>query len=170
MKSWLDLEERFRNLALSLRYVRIDEQTGAAGEHWRIAGSAANESIRQFELLCNLAGQQITELKVCSEEILNHPDPKIRWYRLLKEVSPSYKTGISGYQTNDEGENLGWIHTGSISDIGEASANMCLQLHQTHPIKPKWYEILYRDYAIQIIIGLILLVAGAVIGTWFANS
>ena len=169
MNSWLDFEERFRNLASLLSHVRIDEQTGVAGEYWRLAGTAHNEVVKQFEILCDQAGQQITKLAACPEEILNHPDPKIRWYRFLKMVSPSYKTGISGWQTNNEGEILGWICTGSISDIGVASANLCLHLHQTHPIKPKWHETLYRDYAKEIIIGFILLLAGAVIGKWFAS-
>lgn len=168
MKTWLDFESRFRELSPALQQARIDNQTGAVGEYWRIAGISPNkEAVRQFELLCNLSGQQITELHACSAEILNHEDPKIRWYRLLKNTSASYERGISGYQSDEEGNSLEWIHGGTISNICESSANLCLQLHSTHPIKQKWHEIVYQDYGKQIVIGIILLLIGGVIGAWF---
>jgi hypothetical protein len=168
MKTWLDFESRFRGLSSVLQHARIDDQSGSAGEYWRIAGITSNsEAIRQFELLCNISGQQITELQACSDEILNHEDPKIRWYRLLKNTSAIYERDNPAYKCDDEGNNLGWLYGGTISNICESSANLCLQLHSSHPIKLKWHEVLYQDYGKQVIIGIILLIIGGFIGAWF---
>jgi hypothetical protein len=38
MKSWLELEERFREIKEPLIYLRLDIQSGPAGEHWCITG------------------------------------------------------------------------------------------------------------------------------------
>ncbi|WP_257969817.1 hypothetical protein [Vibrio parahaemolyticus] len=56
MNSWLDFEHRFRTLAPVLQYHRLDDQTGAAGEWWRVAGQPC-KSVEEFELLCELAGE-----------------------------------------------------------------------------------------------------------------
>ncbi len=169
MNTWLEFEARFRELSPLMQSARIDDQTGSAGEHWRIAGiTLNNETVKQYELLCNLAGQQITDLNIGSNELLNHTDPKVRWYRLLKSSTASYQNGLAGYQTDDDGNNLGWLYTGTINNICEGSANLCLQLHTTNPIKPKLRETLYQDYGKQIIIGIILLFIGGLIGAWFS--
>jgi len=60
MKTWLDLEVRFREISPALKRVRIDSQTGAAGEYWNIFKfDTSNEVISQFECLSYLAGQKL---------------------------------------------------------------------------------------------------------------
>ncbi|MGL1277962.1 hypothetical protein ACSTJ6_20310 [Vibrio parahaemolyticus] len=70
MNSWLDFEHRFRTLAPVLQYHRLDDQTGAAGEWWRVAGQPC-KSVEEFELLCELAGEQLIELLKSESEYGN---------------------------------------------------------------------------------------------------
>ena len=165
LKTWLDYEERFRNLAPRLQHSRIDDQTGAAGEHWRIAGLTNDkEALHEFDTLCTIAGRKATEaLKENSSfsDSLDHKDPRIRWYRLLKTHSTSYERGPSGYETNEDGSKQ-WSHVGTISNIGEGSANLCFWLEAHFPITQPWYKTLYEDYGKGIIVGVILIVVSSI--------
>ena len=51
MNSWIDIENRFRNIAESLKYLILDYQWGAAGEHWGLSGMRKNTVVKQFEEL-----------------------------------------------------------------------------------------------------------------------
>lgn len=165
MKTWLDYEERFKRLSPRLEHSRIDAQTGAAGEHWRVVGLTNDkEALHEFDTLCTIAGRKATDVLKGNgsySEILDHEDPKIRWYRLLKIHSTSYDHGLSGYQTEDDGSK-GWIHAGTISNIGEGSANLCLWLEAHCPITQSWYKTLYEDYGKEIIVGIILIIISAI--------
>jgi hypothetical protein len=169
MKNWIELESRFRSLAPGLQHARLDDQTGAAGEYWRLAGGFDHQAVRQFETLSLLAGTLLVEAlagQPDAKPILEGTDPKIRWYRALKAYSESHEIGPSGYQKNDAGENLGWIHSGSIQNIGEVAANVSLYLQARHPIRARWYKQIYDDYGKKIVIGLVLALAAALIGLW----
>ncbi len=165
MDNWLNFESRFKELAPRVQYSRIDDQTGAAGEYWRIAGGNNDQEAElEFETLCSLAGNHITEVLggiEAYDAMLNHEDPKIRWYRLLKQKTTSYSRSSSGYQIEDDGSK-GWIHGGTISRIGEGSANLALWLHANHPIKQYWVKTLYQDYGKEIVVGVVLIIASAV--------
>lgn len=116
-----------------------------------------------------LAGIALTEAlkgQTDAEKILSHPDPKIRWYRALKFLSGAHKTDSPGYQTNEAGENLGWIFGGTFYNLPEVAGNVCLKLHGKHPIKALWYERIYEQYGKEIIVGLVIALASAKIGLW----
>jgi hypothetical protein len=169
LKNWFDCETRFRSLAPSLQNTRLDDQGGAAGEHWRLAGSGNRETEKQFEALSALAGKLLTEAlsgQAGFEAILDHDDPKVRWYRAMKHFSGAHRAGVVAQQTNDAGENLGWIYAGSMADIANVSGNVCLCLQDKFPIRMPWYEKVYQDYGKKIIIGLVLILASALIGLW----
>lgn len=169
LKTWLDFEARFQSLAPRLKYTRLDDQTGAAGEYWRLAGGFDRESEKQFEALSHLAGNLLTETLAGQsnhERIISHNDPKVRWYRALKFLSGAHKPGPPAYLTDEAGENVRWIYGGSINHPAEVAANVCLQLQAHHPVRSRWYERLYEDYGKEIIIGLVLALATALIGLW----
>jgi hypothetical protein len=136
MKSWLEFEERFRRIAVPLQYLRIDFQWGAAGEYWRLCGMPSSALDRQFDALAELSGLALFEAAKTHPELLQivAKDKELKhiWYRALKELSGEFKFGIYGFQ-QDDGRDAG-IYTGSISNIGEASANVCLFLHGRYPI------------------------------------
>ena len=115
MDSWIDLEKRFRALAPQLAHARIDDQTGVDGEYWRIAGTATNnETVREFELLCAVAGSLISDLDVYPPEIVDHTDTTVRWFRLMKANSATYRQDIIGTVSTSDGEVRGHIVTANI--------------------------------------------------------
>jgi hypothetical protein len=138
MKSWLEFEERFRQIAFPLQYLRIDFQWGAAGEYWRLCGMPASGLDRQYEGLAELAGLALLEASKTQNDLLplvmKEKEAKHVWYRALKELTHDFKFGFYGTQHKEDGSYDGTIYTGSISNIGEASANLCLWLHARYPL------------------------------------
>jgi hypothetical protein len=141
MNSWLDFEDRFRRIAPALQYVRIDFQWGSGGEFWRLAGGATGTLNRQFEALAELGGISLFEAAKTYTELTvtlsKESDPKYVWYRVVKELSGEFKMGPFGYYTDEAGKPNGSVFTGSISNIGEVSANVCLILHSRYPLLKK---------------------------------
>lgn len=138
MKSWLEFEDRFRRIAFPLQYLRIDFQWGVDGEYWRLCGMPASGLDRQFEGLAELAGLALLQTAVTHTDLLplvtKERDAKHVWYRALKELTQDFKYGIYGVQHNEDGSYVGTICTGSISNIGDVSANLCLSLHARYPL------------------------------------
>ncbi len=138
MKSWLDLEERFRRIADRLQYLRIDFQWGAAGEFWRLCGMPFSPLYSQFEALAELAAVALEErakdFPELSSIINAETERKNRWYRALKDLSGEFKFDHFGWQTDKKDNFAGHIYLGRISNIGDASANLCLLLHSRYPI------------------------------------
>jgi len=174
MESWLEFESRFRALAPALQFTRLDAQWGAAGEYWRIAGAANSPVAQQFEILASIAGQQLAKALVLAGEtdspLLQVADAKHRWYRLLKESSPAFGNLSYGEQRNEDGSSAGFIYTGTLHPFAEASANLCLSLHASHPLtekKSKWLWF-HENYGKALIVGGILALVGAAAKLLFA--
>ena len=63
MDTWINFESRFKELAPRLQSSRIDDQTGAVGEYWRLSGvNNDREAEQEFQTLCSIAGNHITEV------------------------------------------------------------------------------------------------------------
>lgn len=84
----------------------------------------------------------------------------------MKFLSGAHKSDLVGYQTDEAGQNLGHIFGGTINHLPDVAANLCLQLHGRHPITPPWHQKLYEQYGKEIIVGLTLALATALIGLW----
>jgi hypothetical protein len=138
MKSWLEFEERFRRIAVPLQYLRIDFQWGAAGEYWRLCGMPSNALVRQFDALAELSGLALLESAKTYVELLplvaKEKEARHVWYRGLKELTDGFKFEFYGTQHQEDGSDAGTIYSGSISNIGETSANLCLLLHARYPL------------------------------------
>lgn len=141
MKSWLEFEKRFRQIAAQLQDFRIDFQWGAAGEHWRLRGMLSSSLARQFEALAELAGKALQECSIKYPELLSliskEKEPKHAWYRALKELSKEFKTNLLASQQDEQGNFAGHIFSGNVMNIGEASANLCLLLEAQYPLQVK---------------------------------
>jgi hypothetical protein len=168
MKTWLDLENRFRSLAPSLKFIRLDAQWGAAGEFWRIAGPSEHAVEREFELLCGVAGQfleRVYSAKVPEQAaLLQIPDHKTRWYTLLKQSSP-FCDSLYGEQRNEDGTSAGFIYSATLHSVAEHCANLCLALQTEHPIlersnKWRWF---HDNYGKAIVVGAVIALIGAAI-------
>jgi hypothetical protein len=139
MKSWLEFEERFRLIVAPLQYLRLDFQWGAAGEYWRLCGMSSNALTRQFDNLAELSGLALLECAKTHVELLpltaNEKETSYVWYRALKELTNDFKFESYGSQYQEDGSHAGNIYSGSISNVVEASANLCLLLHARYPIQ-----------------------------------
>jgi hypothetical protein len=156
-------------MAPALRGCRLDAQWGAAGEYWRIAGFTDAIGRQEYELLCGVGGtflEQVYSSNVEGERVLlEERDPKVRWYRLLKATSPAFGDLSYGEQLHEDGTSAGFIFTGSLDRIAEASANTCLALHASHPLverKSKW-TWLHENYVKAIVIGVVVAIVGTII-------
>ena len=56
------------------------------------------------------------------------------WYRALKELTNDFEFGSYGTQHREDGSYAGTIYWGSISNVVEVSANLCLSLHARYPL------------------------------------
>jgi predicted nucleotide-binding protein len=129
MSSWIELEAQFSELRTTLQFSRLEIQWGDAGEHWRIAGGADRHVVRRFEALSRVAGMKlIDEGPPLGAEIDHEPDPLTRWYRALRHASGLFRAGTYAQQLGTDGQPSGFIFTGSIDRIAEASAVLCVEL------------------------------------------
>lgn len=158
MRSWLDFERRFREISEPLRGLRLDFQWGAAGEHWRLAGMGREPKVRQFEGCAILAGQL---LERCFDDsthigrlILSETIYTERWYRAIKELSGEFDQNLFAIQQDKDGNNAGYIYSGSIQNVVEVAANVCLHLQASYPLEETIMEahsIIISDSTIGIV-------------------
>ena len=132
LPSWAELEDRFNKLSGPLTGSRIDGQTGAAGEYWRIAASFSVDASDRFKSLAHMAGQRLLQ-DVPSEvekheELKSEGDPLILWYKALIHIGGRYDPDPPAKQINEDGSSGGYIYTGSIGNPALASATLCLKL------------------------------------------
>ena len=173
MKSWLDLEERFRRLSDALSYLRLDAQWGSSGEFWNVTGMSRNTDVRQFEALSGIAGRflelALDSKKEPGQTLLQEKNTERRWYRALKELSGEFKPELTATDTDEKSGVVGHIFLGSAYRIAEVSANLCLILHSKFPVRDErtFWRRLYDDYGRQLVIGAILILLTAIIGFFF---
>ncbi|MGD2091655.1 MAG: hypothetical protein PVH61_36110 [Candidatus Aminicenantes bacterium] len=136
MNSWIDIEKRFRDIAESLKNLRLDYQWGAGGEYWHLylIGMRKNPVVSQFEELATIAGNLLNktfdEKTELGEYLLSERDSKTRWYKALKEHSGEFEIDRNIPYLKGEP-----IFKGSVNSVAEVSANLCLKLHANQPIK-----------------------------------
>lgn len=138
MDSWAKIEERFRTLVPVLRHQRLDVQWGAAGEHWSVTGGGSSSTKQQFELLASLAGKLLEQVINGNDELdqalRSTENPKVRWFKAMKAWSPEFSMDFYAKQMNEDGSSAGLIYGGSIPEVAEAAANLCLSLHMSRPL------------------------------------
>ena len=162
MRTWLELEERFRRLNESLSFLRLDYQWGSAGEYWRLAGMQRTLEVREFVTLCEIAGRalvrSIAEDAALYETLMTERTFAEKWYRALKELSGEFRTHIIGDQKNEKGQSLGHIYSGTLDHPVKSSVNLCLYLEANYPIPDprSFWERVYDDYGKEIVIGTIV--------------
>jgi hypothetical protein len=144
---------------------------------WRVSGTGAlGPHLHQFETLCGLGGRflekVLTDDSDFTRALLAEQDPKVRWYRLLKHKRNGVREEFIGWQTDNAGNNMGSIFTGSIDNLVEVCANQCLELQVHLPIpeeKKRWNVRLYEDYGKELIRGAIALLIAAMLTAALAS-
>lgn len=158
MNSWLEFENRFREVSAKLSHTRIDHQWGAAGEYWRIAGSATTPAVQELELLAALAGaalkKALKKSTPSTEFVFSEADDKTRWYRALRAWSGGFASTQHAYQTNENGEFAGNIFSDTMYDPALMSANLCLMLHTDYPFpEESFWRKVWDEYGSKIVVG-----------------
>jgi hypothetical protein len=180
MQSWLDLEARFKELREPLRHTRLAIQWGSQGEYFNLSGGSASPITRQFETLAGVAGRFLERsLKHDSEPgsvLLKEQDPRLRWYRALKDLSGEFQTDYPAQALDEKGNFVGHIFYGSLHGVAEASANLCLRMYAEFPLRDdrSFWVRLYDDYGKEIVIGTMVALTGAIvtliIGVFFGGK
>ena len=111
-----------------MQFAHLDRQTGTDGEHWRIAGLTDGIARPRFEATSTLAGRKLLETDYQPPEIFPDATDHIRWYRRLAFNSPHFQHGVFGHLQDDNGNNVGWVSSGSIHRPAAVAATMCLEL------------------------------------------
>jgi hypothetical protein len=141
MKTWLDIEQRFRTLAEPLRFLRLDVQWGGStGEGWHLAGMGRTSVVAEFEALSAIAGDALVKAFTGSPQKpdwLSDPESDRCWFRALKEQSGAFEFGHVVWEADEDGKKTGTIYGGSINNVVEVSANLCLTMHRKFPLRPE---------------------------------
>jgi hypothetical protein len=180
MPSWRELESNFRDLEPVLKFTRVDGQWGSAGDYWSVVGSNDPYPIKRFEAIARIAGEKLRnslqETPDPPQDVVGEPDPAICWYKGVARISRSMKTDYPGEHFDKKGDSLGFIYTGRIDRIAEASAIFCLELSGTFPepvpptvpidkqeMKVSKLRVFWDKYGSQILIGIVVTVVGGII-------
>jgi|GEM_PF-2705446 len=165
MESWLEVEDKFRQLK-GLENLWLDIQWGSSGEHWSIVSRRDTPEVARFKILVDTAGSALKVALPKEFELMEEGCPEIRWYRAVKFFSgESLNTRIAFETDRITGEQIGCVYSGRIDNIASVSANLCLWLHENHPIKDtqtRW-EKFYESHGREIIVGIIVALVTAVI-------
>jgi hypothetical protein len=114
LPTWLELEQRFRELQPALQASRIDIVTGSSQEHFTIAGAADREAIDRFKAVASIAGARLQrdfpdEIDR-REQPAQRSDPSMLWYKALRHIG---------------GSAAATVFIGTIDQPAAASANLC---------------------------------------------
>lgn len=175
MKTWLELEERFKELQEPLRHYRLDIQWGSQGEYFNITGGPPNSYTRKFEVLAGVAGRflerSVSEKSEPGTTLLKESNAALRWYRALKGLSGDFEHSDPARVLDDEGNFQGHIFFGSLHSVAQASANLCLKMHAEFPLRDdrSFLARLYDEYGRELVIGALLAVIAAIIGLFFGT-
>jgi hypothetical protein len=121
LPSWLELEQRFKELHPALQFSRIDIVTGSSGERFTIAGGADPGSIDRFKAVARIAGARLQRDfpdEVARQELARESDPLMLWYKALRYI------GGSGAAT---------VFIGTIDQPAAASVILCLTMASRAP-------------------------------------
>jgi hypothetical protein len=137
MQTWRELEKEFNELIPQMQYMRLDAQWGAAGEYWHLAGGFNRNAEKRFVALAHIAGEKLAKVLTpgidVANEVLTEINPAYRWYKGIWKISGNFEYGFIAEQKTDKDESAGFIQTGTINNIAEASATFCVELTAKYP-------------------------------------
>jgi hypothetical protein len=130
MLDWNELEVRFLALQTEMPHVRIDHQTGSAGENWRFSGNAAGSMRARFYDLAGIAGRKLAEMHPNTGGVpeLRQTDPASRWFALLEATASAASPVLYAEQTGNDGTALGPIILTRVENPLAESARLCVRL------------------------------------------
>ena len=166
MRTWLDLESRFRALTPELQLACLDMRWGAV-EDYTLSGKANPLNMREFETLCAIGGlflqRSLNSELAPDRQLLAQSNPKLRWYLFLRSRG-AVKDAQTSRVTVPRGKKKSLVFAASIAQPAQESANQCLHLHVNSPMRDdrRWSERVYDEYGKTIVITATATTIGAI--------
>lgn len=133
MNDWKEIEKSFLEIQDPFKDMRADwSDQPSIRNHWRIAAGIDNFARSRFEVLAKYAGKSLLNsayaINKCSANILNITDDMARWLTAVREMTGKFTFGSMGTLLDSDENSIGTLCTGTINQVIEASALLCLQL------------------------------------------
>ncbi|HTM90172.1 MAG TPA: hypothetical protein VL155_18350 [Terriglobales bacterium] len=125
-REWKELAAAFREVAT--QRIRADWSRTSVGETWDITGGG-NDASRRVQSLCKHAGDLLIASPKISHRIPNElavQSPMDRWLFWVKAQTVAFQHTGQGIESLGNGQ-TSVISLGTIHDIAEISANLCLE-------------------------------------------
>ena len=176
MSKWRELEKDFRELSKHLQFMRADVTWDGSGrEKWTLAAATGQNYEKRFLALAKRGSNYITSIHHLDRDVLSkliaEPDSVIRWYKAIAKLGNNFDYRFTATERVQNVEH--YIHLGSIHNIVDASALLCLELDTEEkeilPSETKGTRTknsflqLCKQYAHEIIIGIAVAVIGGLI-------
>lgn len=137
MTDWLTLERRFRDLSKFLAHMRLDIQTGSAGEYRTLKGvSSRGPKVQEFRSTAALAGKTLVGVfDDIADPSSNSDELEQAWYAALETIMSQRIENLTvAWQVADDGEKQP-IYSSTIRNAAGVSADLCLVLHREKPVQ-----------------------------------
>lgn len=133
MNTWKELERAFREIPNPYDGLRADwSHQDDIPNHWILAGWYNRDTLDHFEALARSAGRKVLHSKValteCLNEVLEEQDDLTRWLTVIKQMTNRYKDYRVGGLYDENNQFVGNIRMGTIDNVIEASALLCMRL------------------------------------------
>ncbi len=133
MSKWRSLEKDFRDIPDPYNDLRADwSHQEAIPNHWRLAGGSFRAAKDRFEQIAKLAGKALlfdrSIISSLPKEVIQEKDHLIRWLTALRLMTNRFEYGPVGRLLDTNNQPVGHLLTGTVHNVIECSALLCLQL------------------------------------------
>ena len=133
MSTWRSFEKDFREIPDPYNDLRADwSHQEYIPNHWRLAGSSLRLGGDRFEQIAKLAGKELlldrAIISIIPKEVTQESDPFKRWLTALRLMTKRFKQGMVGTLLDANNQPAGHVLTGTVRDVIESSALLCLKL------------------------------------------
>ena len=133
MSTWRSFEKDFREIPDLYNDLRADwSHQEAIPNHWRLAGGSLRSAGDRFEQIAKLAGKTLVLdraiISILPEEVTQQEDHFKRWLTALRLMTKRFEYGRVGTLLDANNRPVRHIVTGTVHNVIECSALLCLQL------------------------------------------
>jgi hypothetical protein len=133
MSTWRSFEKDFKEIPDPHNDLRADwSHQEAFPNHWRLAGGLLRGTRDRFEQIAKLAGKALmldrAIISILPEEVSREEDHFKRWLTALRLMTRKFEYGPVGTLIDHNNQPVGHVLTGTVHNVIECSALLCLQL------------------------------------------
>lgn len=133
MSTWRSFEKDFREIPDPYNDLRADwSHQEAIPNNWSLAGGSPRAAGDRFEQIAKLAGKALVLdcaiISILPEEVTQEEDPFKRWLTALRFMTNRFECGLFGTLLDTSNRPVGPVTTGTVNNVIECSALLCLKL------------------------------------------